>query len=48
MEFGDFRDVDGVKVPFLVRSINSAQTVTGILTDVKHNVEVDETGFRKP
>ena len=48
MEFGDYRTVDGVKVPFLVKSINSLQTVTGVLTDVKHNVEIDEASFSKP
>jgi outer membrane lipoprotein-sorting protein len=48
MEFGDYRTVDGVKVPFLVKSINPAQTVTGVLADVKHNVEIDESSFRKP
>jgi hypothetical protein len=48
MEFGDYRTVDGVKVPFLVKSMNSVQTVTGVLTDVKHNVEIDEALFRRP
>ena len=48
MEFGDYRTVDGVKVPFLVKSINSAQTVTGVLTEVQHNVEIDDSSFRKP
>jgi hypothetical protein len=48
MEFGDYRTVDGVKVPFLVKSINATQTVTGILTEVKHNVEIDESSFKKP
>ena len=48
MEFGDYRTVDGVKVPFLVKSINSVQTVTGVLTDVTHNVDIDEGSFRKP
>jgi outer membrane lipoprotein-sorting protein len=48
MEFGDYRTVDDVKVPFLVKSINSAQTVTGVLSDVTHNVEIDEASFRKP
>ena len=47
-EFGDFRTVDGVKVPFSVKSISSGQTVTAVLTDVKHNVEVDDAGFVKP
>lgn len=48
VEFGDYRTVDGVKVPFLVKSMNSVQAVTGVLTDVKHNVEIDEASFRKP
>ena len=48
LEFGDYRTVDGVQVPFLVKSINAAQTVTGVLSDVKHNVEIDEASFRKP
>lgn len=48
MEFSDYRTVDGVKIPFVVKSINSTQTVTGVLTDVKHNVEIDEASFKKP
>ena len=48
MEFGDYRTVDGVKVPFLVKSSNSVQTVTGVLSDVQHNVEIDEASFTKP
>lgn len=48
MEFGDYRTVDDVKVPFLVKSSNSLQTVTGVLTDVKHNVDIDEASFKKP
>ena len=47
-EYGDFRTVDGVKVPFSVKSTTSGQTVTAVLTDVKHNVEVDDAGFLKP
>ena len=47
-EFGDFRTVDGVKVPFSVKSIGTGQTVTAVLTGVTHNVDVDESGFVKP
>jgi len=47
-EFSDYRTVDGVKVAFSVKSINSLQTVVATLTDVTHNVEVDETSFVKP
>ncbi len=48
MEYSDFRTVDGVKVPFSVKSTSNGQAVTAIVTDVKHNVEVDEAGFVKP
>ena len=47
-EFGDFRTVDGVKVPFSVRSTTRGQTVIAVLTDVKHNVDVDDASFVKP
>ncbi len=48
MEFGDFRPVDGVTVPFSVKSMGSGSTVAAILKDVKHNVEVDDASFVKP
>lgn len=47
-EYGDFRTIDGVKVPFSVKSISGGQTVTAVLTDVKHNVEVDDASFLMP
>ena len=47
-EFGDYRTVDGVKVPFSIKSINQVQTLTALLTDVKHNVDVDDASFVKP
>jgi hypothetical protein len=45
VEFSDFRDVDGVKVPFFVKSTNSAQTITSTISDVKHNVEIADESF---
>lgn len=47
-EFSDFRTVEGVTVPFIVKSMNSVQTATATLTDVRHNVEVDDASFAKP
>ena len=47
-EFNDYRTVDGVKVAFLVKSSNAMQTVTATLTNVTHNVDVDEASFAKP
>ena len=48
MEYGDFRTVDGVKVPFSVKSTSNGQAVTAVVADVTHNVEVDDAGFVKP
>ena len=47
-EFADFRDVDGVKVPFTIKSSSSAQSFTITLTKVEHNSKIDETLFVKP
>jgi outer membrane lipoprotein-sorting protein len=44
----DHRDVDGVKVPFTVKSSSAAQSFTITVTRVEHNVKVDETLFVKP
>ena len=47
-ELSDYRDVDGVKVPYGLKSTNPAQTITAKLADVKHNVEIDDSSFSKP
>ena len=44
----DQRDVDGVKVPFTVKSSSAAQSFTITVTRVEHNVKIDETLFVKP
>ena len=48
VEFSDFRDVDGIKVPFVTKSANSVQTVTATMTSVKHNGEIEDAAFAKP
>lgn len=47
-DFSDLRDVDGVKVPFLIKSSSAAQSFTISVTKVDHNVTVDEKLFVKP
>lgn len=47
-EFSDFRDVDGIKVAFVTKSINPAQTVTATMTEITHNVEIEDGMFAKP
>lgn len=47
-DFSDFRDVDGVKVPFRVHASSSLQRFTITVTKVEHNVTVDPALFSKP
>jgi hypothetical protein len=44
----DYKDVDGTKVPMLVRQTNPAISFTIKLEEVKHNVPVDDAKFNKP
>lgn len=46
--FEDFRDVDGVKIPFKSRSILPQFEAITVLTEVKQNVAVDDAKFTKP
>ena len=48
IEFSDHRDVDGVKVPFKVKSTSSVQNSTIVITKVEQNTKVDPTLFTKP
>ena len=44
----DYRDVDGFKVPFLIRMTSAGQGFTITVTTVEHNVAVDAALFVKP
>jgi hypothetical protein len=44
----DYRDVDGVKVPYQIRSTNQLQTVSMTATKVEQNTSVDDGMFVKP
>ena len=46
--FFDYRDVDGIKLPFRVEATSSVQNYTIVITKVEHNVRIDETLFSKP
>jgi outer membrane lipoprotein-sorting protein len=48
VDFSDFRDVDGIKIPFITKSSNPAQAVTATISSVKHNVDIDDASFTKP
>lgn len=50
VDFEDYRDVDGVKMPFTIKvsSVDSFYSVTRKFTDIKVNVPIEEKRFNKP
>jgi hypothetical protein len=44
----DYKEVDGVKTPHLMREVTPLSTVIFKLTDVKNNVVVDDSKFAGP
>ncbi|MEP6819126.1 MAG: c-type cytochrome [bacterium] len=50
IDYEDYRDVDGLKMPFTIRisAVDSVYSSTRKLTEIKLNVAVDETRFHKP
>jgi hypothetical protein len=46
--YEDFREVDGVKMPFKTRTILPQFELISIMTEVKHNVPVEDAKFAKP
>jgi hypothetical protein len=44
----DYREVDGVKIPFTARQETSMGSAVIKLTEVKHNVAIDDAKFNKP
>jgi len=47
VDFEDYRDVDGIKLPFVIRTSNTAtyDTATRRFTEIRHNVPVDDNVF---
>lgn len=48
VDASDIRDLDGVKVPYTLKIVNAAQTLTLTFSKIEHNVAVDEKLFVKP
>jgi len=44
----DYRDVDGVKVPYVLRSTNQFQTLAISTTKIVQNTPIDDQMFSKP
>jgi hypothetical protein len=47
-EFSDYREVDGIKLPYRLKSTSSVQNFSVTVTHVQHNVPVDQALFSKP
>ncbi len=47
-DLSDYREVDGIKMPFSVQSTTPAQIVTIRLEKVEHNKPIDDAMFAKP
>ena len=48
VEFSDFRDVDGIKLPFKTKSSNPAQTIDITMKTITHNADIDDASFVRP
>lgn len=46
-DFADYREVDGIKVPFSIKGTSAVQTLAIVVTKVEHNVKVDPALFVK-
>lgn len=44
----DFKVIDGVKIPHILKQVTPAMTMVIKITEVKNNVEIEETKFSKP
>ena len=47
-KLGDYREVDGIQVPFEMRQSAVGQEMVMRLTDVAHNIELAEDAFTPP
>jgi hypothetical protein len=47
-EFLDYREVDGIKLPFEIKASSAIQSYTISVTTLEHNVSIDDALFSKP
>ncbi len=47
-DFADYRDVNGVKAPFVIRQVLPIGEIVLKITEMKNNVEIADTQFAKP
>lgn len=46
--FSDYREVDGIKIPFAIASSSTLQNFSVSIAKIEHNVKVDDAQFSKP
>ena len=46
--YENYREVDGVKLPFTERTVGSSYSVTLKFYEVKHNIPIDDAKFDGP
>jgi hypothetical protein len=46
--FEDYKDVDGIKFPYAIRQVLPEFSLSLKITEVKHNVEIEDAKFSKP
>lgn len=46
--YEDYREVDGLKLPFALRRVGPDNVLLLKFTEIKHNVELDDAQFAKP
>jgi hypothetical protein len=49
-DYDDYRAVDGIKIPFKVHreQLQGFEASTRTFTEIKSNVEIDQSKFQKP
>jgi zinc protease len=47
-DFSDFRDVDGIKLPYTVHQESPSSTFTIKFTEIRHNEAIEDAAFAKP
>jgi photosynthetic reaction center cytochrome c subunit len=48
VDYEDYREVDNVKVPFILRSLSTSSETVLRFFEVKHNISIDDEKFEKP
>ncbi|HEX8890698.1 MAG TPA: hypothetical protein VF779_16225 [Pyrinomonadaceae bacterium] len=46
--FSDYRVVDGIKLPFTIHEVSPGMDFLIKISEIKHNVTIDDTKFNKP